>query len=566
MYMAYTYEWADSNHIDQVISLCSYDLAVIGSANHNQSQKIIDLFLHSSIDCIDIGNPAENDDDYEVFKSVIESSSKDNCESVVCSCIQLNVTTSNHSIRKTFEMARQLNSSIIMLDVSTIYNKETILTALHLMKKLAILSETEIMLGIRIRYVNADIIEEVVSSWQPSESFKIVISILDSQTNNLPNIYACNIENLKKDLLGMNVPRNSLILSVRPKESGHYKFMNALFGVLAGADRVEGVTIFNSSGVHTDLLELDMNLSDINGYNQRLVPKLFESMREEANCDNSDAVGILKNQFGLNIPLQMQLDVRDYFQQVFSEIGDVSEPIEVFNMFKQHYTENKGVFKLAKIGFQSASSGIVSDIVIDNASVKTSVTATGTGRLDAVINAIKVYFGISFKLSVYNEQLLSSGSSSKAITYIGLCCKGNMYWGVGIEEDLLLSAMDALVTAVNRINHVSDNQTMIDDRLNDILGYIQKNYRTVSLDELSEKFYLSKEYISKYIKRKSGMTFSETLRNIRLKKAKALLKNRDMTIESIAVAIGYQNAENFIRHFKKKYNVTPSQYRSEAGI
>ena len=95
------------------------------------------------------------------------------------------------------------------------------------------------------------------------------------------------------------------------------------------------------------------------------------------------------------------------------------------------------------------------------------------------------------------------------------------------------------------------------------MNYIQANYIDITLDGLAEKFYLSKPYISKYIKEKSGLTFGELVKKIRMKKAKALLKSSNMTVENIALSVGYQNVEHFNRMFKKAYNTTPMQFRNQ---
>ena len=47
-----------------------------------------------------------------------------------------------------------------------------------------------------------------------------------------------------------------------------------------------------------------------------------------------------------------------------------------------------------------------------------------------------------------------------------------------------------------------------------------------------------------------------------MKKAKVLLKNGNMTVENIALAVGYQNVEHFNRLFKKMFEMTPVQYRN----
>ena len=69
--------------------------------------------------------------------------------------------------------------------------------------------------------------------------------------------------------------------------------------------------------------------------------------------------------------------------------------------------------------------------------------------------------------------------------------------------------------------------------------------------------------LAKYIKEKSGMTFGELVKNVRLKKAKTLLKTSSMTVESIALSVGYQKVEHFNRLFKKAFNMTPVQFRNK---
>ena len=105
-----------------------------------------------------------------------------------------------------------------------------------------------------------------------------------------------------------------------------------------------------------------------------------------------------------------------------------------------------------------------------------------------------------------------------------------------------------------------------DERIIEILNYIQTNYLTVTLEDLSEKFYLTKPYLSKYIKEKTGATFGETVKKIRMKKAKGLLKSGTMTVEKVALSVGYQNVEHFNRLFKKAYHMTPVQYRNQRQL
>ena len=82
-------------------------------------------------------------------------------------------------------------------------------------------------------------------------------------------------------------------------------------------------------------------------------------------------------------------------------------------------------------------------------------------------------------------------------------------------------------------------------------------------DTVRQPSFLQFQGLSKYIKEKSGMTFGELVKNVRLKKAKTLLKTSSMTVESIALSVGYQNVEHFNRLFKKAFNMTPVQFRNK---
>lgn len=95
----------------------------------------------------------------------------------------------------------------------------------------------------------------------------------------------------------------------------------------------------------------------------------------------------------------------------------------------------------------------------------------------------------------------------------------------------------------------------------EILTYLQEHYSTITLEELAEHLHYTVPYCSRYIKKLFGCTFSQLLNQIRFQNAELLLKNSGLTINQISKMLGYENPENFMRAFKKKYHMTPSQYR-----
>lgn len=191
------------------------------------------------------------------------------------------------------------------------------------------------------------------------------------------------------------------------------------------------------------------------------------------------------------------------------------------------------------------------------------IETSGNGRLDAVSNAIKLYFGISYELSVYEEHAVSRGSSSKAAAYVGILCSGKMYWGVGIDEDIIKSSVAALVSAGNKTARGENVREGREERIVDIMRYVQNHYKDVTLENLSENFHLSSPYLSKYIKEHTGATFQEAVKKARMKKARAMLRETNQTVESIAAGVGYETVEHFNRLFKKSYGMTPVQFRRQ---
>lgn len=270
---------------------------------------------------------------------------------------------------------------------------------------------------------------------------------------------------------------------------------------------------------------------------------------------------ILKQNFGLSLPEKMREEVGYKVKDVSDKEHKELSPAWIYQIFEDKYITDNSVFSVPEAHFQQKD-GIVAEVTIESTGGTRVVKSTGNGRLDAVSNAFKQYFNISYELSVYEEHSLTRGSSSKAVSYVGISCNGKMYWGVGIDEDIIKSSIHALVVAVNQLVKLNGEHKVKDERLTEIMNYIHTNYLTVTLDELADQFHLSKPYLSKYIKEKSGNTFGELVKNVRMKKARTLLKSGNMTVETVAEKIGYQNVEHFNRLFKKKYGMTPVQFRN----
>ena len=95
-------------------------------------------------------------------------------------------------------------------------------------------------------------------------------------------------------------------------------------------------------------------------------------------------------------------------------------------------------------------------------------------------------------------------------------------------------------------------------------SYIRDNcYKKITIQDISEKFYVAPTVCSHILKEKLGKSFNEYLSEIRIEKAKELLKDTSLSIESISEEIGYANPKYFFKIFKKIVLCTPLEFRKQ---
>lgn len=107
------------------------------------------------------------------------------------------------------------------------------------------------------------------------------------------------------------------------------------------------------------------------------------------------------------------------------------------------------------------------------------------------------------------------------------------------------------------INYQKSRETYIVD----ILEYIEKNHDNCTLEDLARKFGYNTSYLSRYIKKHTGKTFTSFIQEIRLRKACSMLKNSTISIEVISQETGYKNISFFYKKFKELTGMSPKEYR-----
>lgn len=94
------------------------------------------------------------------------------------------------------------------------------------------------------------------------------------------------------------------------------------------------------------------------------------------------------------------------------------------------------------------------------------------------------------------------------------------------------------------------------------MEYIDENFtNNISLDDVSKVVNISPYYFSKLFKEEAGVNFIDYLTKKRIDYAKKLLEDNTYSIKEVCAMCGYSDPNYFSRIFKKKENVTPSEYR-----
>ena len=165
---------------------------------------------------------------------------------------------------------------------------------------------------------------------------------------------------------------------------------------------------------------------------------------------------LLEQKYGFNLPPKMREDLGYTVKGVSDHQHKELSPKEVLDIFQNEYVNREDTVKLVECHFKQID-GIQAELTILVNGEKKVYHGQGNGRLDAISNAIMKHFDIKFSLVTYEEHALQVGSDSQACAYVGLEVEGvnGIVWGAGIKSDIIDASAYALISALNRSNHMN---------------------------------------------------------------------------------------------------------------
>lgn len=118
-------------------------------------------------------------------------------------------------------------------------------------------------------------------------------------------------------------------------------------------------------------------------------------------------------------------------------------------------------------------------------------------------------------------------------------------------------------TIIGYLEKVIDDKKQLDTKpIREAKQYIQENYmKPLTLEDVSAKVGFNTTYFCSLFKKDTGNTFLEYLYEIRMNKAKELLKETNLSIAVICEQVGYSDIKHFTKIFTKNSGLKPNEYR-----
>ena len=105
-------------------------------------------------------------------------------------------------------------------------------------------------------------------------------------------------------------------------------------------------------------------------------------------------------------------------------------------------------------------------------------------------------------------------------------------------------------------------KTGVHQKVHEVALYLQTHiHESVSLEELAQRFFMSRSYLTRSFRNITGFSVVEYMTYIRIQKAQQLLRESDRSITEIADLCGFGNITYFEKVFKEAIGQTPMQYR-----
>lgn len=132
----------------------------------------------------------------------------------------------------------------------------------------------------------------------------------------------------------------------------------------------------------------------------------------------------------------------------------------------------------------------------------------------------------------------------------------------GYETILRNHLEDLIILMARQYSKIETHEARALMRIGEVIDYLERNYKSrIYLDEMADRACMSKRHFHRIFKNATGESPLDYLIQIRLQKARELLRTTCLAVSDVAYESGFADVNHFIKKFKKHLLVTPHKYR-----
>jgi 2-isopropylmalate synthase len=156
----------------------------------------------------------------------------------------------------------------------------------------------------------------------------------------------------------------------------------------------------------------------------------------------------------VELPRRLQIEFSKIVQLIADGEG-VELPAErLWGAFEREYLEGNGRYTFVehktRAGANEGDQEVTAKVTVEGKA--RSINGHGNGPVDGFVDAIKRETGVAFDVADYREHAIGSGANAAAIAYVELRLpSGETLFGVGMDKNIVVASLKAVVSGVNRI-------------------------------------------------------------------------------------------------------------------
>ena len=160
---------------------------------------------------------------------------------------------------------------------------------------------------------------------------------------------------------------------------------------------------------------------------------------------------VLEQEFGLQLPKLMHKEIGKIINDLADATGKELSAGEIHTAFKGEYLDRVAPVRLDSFKTFAEGGQVGCEVVLAVNGEVQQLSGSGNGPIDAFVRALATTALPKFELLNYSEHSLGRGAEAKAASYIQIKPeKGNSLYGVGIDTNIELASIKAIVSALNR--------------------------------------------------------------------------------------------------------------------